>query len=280
MHCLLATLPFLPAPAGQGEGYVEFTPDGRVKVPKGAAKPVLPSKSRYEEDVWPGNHTVSSQSHAWLGVPGVGGWVGASCHASLAALGVAPSKASYLLPPPTPLSPIMQSVWGSFYDRGTKAWGYGCCHSTLFSSYCTGAAGRAARQDAERFAASAAAAGSAATSAALAPGGVGGAGAVPRSSLYGEQLAPSLDPAKMRAALERHAQREAASAAAAGGGDEGRSKKRGYNSLSGDADAGAVTQEDMEVWRMKRSRAGDPMAGFGGGGGGGGYGEDEDGGEG
>lgn len=153
------------------------------------------------------------------------------------------------------------------------------------SSYCTGAAGRAAREDAERFArsASSAAAGGVAGStsaAAAAGGGSGSADAVPRSSLYGEQEAPQLDASKMAAALAKYEreQARAALAAADGGGDDGddaggggrgggkrggAGSKRGYNSLSGDADAGGTTAEDIEVYKLKRARAGDPMAGPG-----------------
>ena len=38
------------------------------------------------------------------------------------------------------------SVWGSWYDRETSAWGFGCCHSIIAASYCTGEAGRAATE--------------------------------------------------------------------------------------------------------------------------------------
>ncbi|WFC96775.1 mRNA splicing protein [Malassezia brasiliensis] len=33
------------------------------------------------------------------------------------------------------------AVWGSFYDLATGAWGYRCCHNTMYRSYCTGKAG-------------------------------------------------------------------------------------------------------------------------------------------
>lgn len=32
-------------------------------------------------------------------------------------------------------------VWGSWYDLQSATWGYGCCHSTVWNSYCTGEAG-------------------------------------------------------------------------------------------------------------------------------------------
>jgi hypothetical protein len=178
----------------------------------------------------------------------------------------------------------LQSVFGSWFDRETQSWGFACCHATLASSYCSGAAGRAAREEAERFARSAASAaaggvaGSAASGSASAAAGSagGGAGSVPHSSLYGEQEAPQLDARKMAAALAKYErdQARAALAAADGGGDDGDARvggggdkrgaagggKRGYNSLSGDADAGGTTAEDIEVYKLKRARAGDPMA--------------------
>jgi pre-mRNA-processing factor SLU7 len=36
------------------------------------------------------------------------------------------------------------SVWGSWYDTASMTWGYGCCHSTVHISYCTGEAGKQA----------------------------------------------------------------------------------------------------------------------------------------
>ncbi len=32
-------------------------------------------------------------------------------------------------------------VWGSWYDAEAAEWGYGCCHSKVWNSYCTGLAG-------------------------------------------------------------------------------------------------------------------------------------------
>ncbi|KAK0545856.1 mRNA splicing protein [Tilletia horrida] len=40
------------------------------------------------------------------------------------------------------------AVWGSWYDIGSAEWGYGCCHSTVPNSYCTGEAGIAAASSA------------------------------------------------------------------------------------------------------------------------------------
>lgn len=36
------------------------------------------------------------------------------------------------------------AVWGSYYTDGS--WGYGCCHSLVAGSYCTGEAGKLANQ--------------------------------------------------------------------------------------------------------------------------------------
>jgi len=36
------------------------------------------------------------------------------------------------------------SVWGSWYDVSSGAWGYGCCHSSVHMSYCAGQAGKEA----------------------------------------------------------------------------------------------------------------------------------------
>ncbi|WVQ96672.1 pre-mRNA-splicing factor SLU7 [Kwoniella sp. CBS 9459] len=36
------------------------------------------------------------------------------------------------------------AVWGSYYDVQSGSWGFGCCHSLLSGSYCTGEAGKAA----------------------------------------------------------------------------------------------------------------------------------------
>lgn len=36
------------------------------------------------------------------------------------------------------------AIWGSFYDRDSKQWGFACCHSLISGSYCTGEAGKAA----------------------------------------------------------------------------------------------------------------------------------------
>lgn len=34
------------------------------------------------------------------------------------------------------------SVWGSYFDIRSMRWGFSCCHSLTFKSYCTGEAGK------------------------------------------------------------------------------------------------------------------------------------------
>ena len=45
------------------------------------------------------------------------------------------------------------SVWGSYFHRGAFRWGYADDHSLMRNTYCTGAAGRAANDEANELAA-------------------------------------------------------------------------------------------------------------------------------
>ena len=203
------------------------------------------AKSRYEEDVYPNNHT---------------------------------------------------SVWGSFFDPSTLQWGFACCHNTIRSSYCTGEAGKSARQErcvlsrtrhhrrhrrrrrhrrhlifvpcvsvcvvspptcfaapgsenvmkramleAAPVAERSAAAEAPATSKA--------------ADLYGEQLAPNLDPKKLRKALKKASKRTREAEK-----EELDERGRKYNSL--DAAPYSLTEEDMEAYKMIKVRDGDVMAAY------------------
>lgn len=75
--------------AGQDENYVEYSRTGQIVKGQERAK----VKSKYDEDVYPGNHS---------------------------------------------------SVWGSWYDKDSRQWGYSCCHSLMHQSYCVGKLGAAA----------------------------------------------------------------------------------------------------------------------------------------
>ena len=96
------------------------------------------------------------------------------------------------------------SVWGSWWDPRTRAWGYGCCHSTTKNAYCLGEAGKraaaAAREQLEANVRSLeeqktkqeSAPSTAAAAAAAAAAGAGGAGtgttaAAAASSLFQRQ---------------------------------------------------------------------------------------------
>ena len=41
------------------------------------------------------------------------------------------------------------SVWGSYYDKRSMRWGFSCCHSLTYKSYCTGEDGKVSRQSFE-----------------------------------------------------------------------------------------------------------------------------------
>ncbi len=165
-------------------------------------------------------------------------------------------------------------VFGSFYARRLRAWGYSCCHQTVMNSFCTGEGGKRAAAMAEAHAGGAvsgaaaaplwaqerAAAGAGGAGAGGAGAGAGGAGKpFSKADLFGESLAPELDAEKLKAAMAREAEfkkRGGApdAAAAAAGGGEG---KRKYYSLA----QAEVSQEDMEAYRVLRDRGSeDPMA--------------------
>lgn len=184
------------------EAYAEYDAAGRV-----IRGQEVKARSRYEEDVHPGNHT---------------------------------------------------SVWGSWWKDGQ--WGYACCKQTSRNAYCTGAAGEAAAEDAaaqlqrnmdaraqkeEDRAAAAAADGGAKRLEGFRPSSDG---------LWGTETGEEglqLDAEKLKEAMKRQ---EAALRRREEDGDD---RKRGYNSLNEDF---SVTAEDMEAYRLKRSRGDDPLA--------------------
>ena len=160
-------------------------------------------------------------------------------------------------------------VWGSFFDKRAFRWGFGDDHSVEKNSYSTGEAGRAANE--------AAAAGI--TTGMPSSGSINGEGGdsrpqlvmvsqeerrkraeeskqTSRAELYGEQLAPTLDPAKLAAAVKKE---EAFQRNAALYDSEQDDKKRKYNSFT----SVEVTPEEMEAYRMRKGNDfNDPMAKF------------------
>ena len=204
---------------GQTEAYVEYS--GATGRPLAGAPP--PAVSRYEEDVFPGNHT---------------------------------------------------SVWGSWFEVGTKQWGYACCHATARGAYCLGEAGRRAAVDAAADTAAnlAAAAARLAARRAVADAVAAKGTARPRAPPPGEAAAlwggssggggggddaPALDESKLAAAIAA---------------EESRSRKRGVGGGSPDGGGSApITAEEVEAYRLKRARADDPTLRRGGGAGKDGY---------
>ena len=170
------------------------------------------------------------------------------------------------------------AVWGSYYDRKTGEWGYACCWSVLRESYCTGEAGKKAIVAAssglsrllEEQRVKLGSASTTATADLSVPD------ATSRKDLYGDAGRElQLDQAKMKDALARAEkwQKEGAPAEKEseeeeeGGGKKGRRKKRKHKNKNKDDESDltsgeAVAPEDMEAFRMKRSRADDPMAGY------------------
>ena len=155
------------------------------------------------------------------------------------------------------------SVWGSYFHKGAFAWGYADDHSLMKNAYCTGAAGRAANDEANEMRYGTGAAGSAAMAQAremlkavpaaerTAAAAAAAAAKPSGSKMYGEaNQHADLDKAKVRAALRKAAEEDANN-----GGDD---KKRKYNSLS--ADGIDVTEEEMEAFRLRKERSDDPMA--------------------
>lgn len=145
------------------------------------------------------------------------------------------------------------AVWGSWWRDGH--WGFKCCHSTVKNSYCTGKAGESAAADmTEQMLANMEAAAREKEAADLKrrqesklndytfTAGAWGTDAPERE----------LDPKKVDEAMRKLEERERAAA-------EGDKSKRKYHSM--DAASGEhVTEEEMEAYRLRKSRGEDPMA--------------------
>lgn len=149
------------------------------------------------------------------------------------------------------------SVWGSYYNRARAAWGYACCHSCMRNAFCTGAKGRQANDAANAESVDAFQARKMLDAAAVKrEGAAAGSALTKRSDIFGDgNPAAQLDPEKL-AQAKRRAEETGGGAAAAGEGKDGDERKRGYNSMQ----SVDVTAEDMEVYRMKKLKAEDPMA--------------------
>jgi len=165
------------------------------------------------------------------------------------------------------------TVWGSFFDTRSGKWGFGCCHSVIKQSYCTGMEGRKA--NGEYSEALLSAGGSRKREEEQEEGEEGEGGKekkkkkkkskltgemTTRSELYGSDAGAAvleLDAKKLKEAVKRQEafQKE---------GVEADDRKRGYNVKGGGGgEGGEVTKEDMEAYRLVRTHGEDPMAKIG-----------------
>lgn len=149
------------------------------------------------------------------------------------------------------------AIWGSWFDRGERAWGYACCHSKVRKSYCTGEDGKRALESSMRAA-------SERQMLPVVPESKDGnddqqkktksdSGLRKRSDMYGENIAPELDDKKLKKALKRAAKESARNEKNMDATDD---KKRKYNSMGNYE----VDAEEMEAYKLLRSRGDDPMA--------------------
>lgn len=168
------------------EAYVEYDASGRV-----IRGHEVKARSRYEEDVHPGNHT---------------------------------------------------SVWGSWYFDGV--WGYACCHQTTRNSYCTGEDGIQARLVTNTGGATQMRDEKPASpthrNIPVPPHG---------AEVWGTDSAKDIDKDKLQQAIARQEKLEKAN-------ESNDTKKRQYSSADEGLD---VSAEDMEAYRLKRSRGDDPL---------------------
>ena len=164
------------------EAYVEYDAHGRV-----IRGHEVKARSRYDEDVYPGNHT---------------------------------------------------SVWGSWYSP-LGEWGFACCHLTTKSAYCTGEQGKKAAEQNRVMLENNMNRHEEETKVPLPPHG---------AALWGTDSGQekTLDAAKLQEAIQRQAEKNVQD-----------DRKRQYSSVQ---DSCHVTEEDMEAYRLKRSRADDPLA--------------------
>jgi len=150
------------------------------------------------------------------------------------------------------------AVWGSYFHKGAFGWGYADDHSLVRNSYGTGITGRMANDEAYALEYGTGVDGSAQLAQAqvlllsqttkqqekVASNNV----PVRRSKLYGEaeNRDQELDATKVEQALQRAQEEQDTS-----------KKRKKYHSLDAEVD---MTEEDMEAYRLRKSRGDDPMA--------------------
>jgi pre-mRNA-processing factor SLU7 len=143
------------------------------------------------------------------------------------------------------------TVWGSYYSRMQGTWGYACCHSVIKNSICVGAKGFESREELltrkQPFNIKPEAEPSDKNTSNLKKSFVN------RSDLYGDSSKLELSEDVIQAKLAKLRETK-------GGHEieltENQGKKRSYNSMQ----SIEITPEDMEVYRMTKMKAEDPMA--------------------
>ncbi|MEW5309663.1 MAG: hypothetical protein WDW38_001533 [Sanguina aurantia] len=146
-------------------------------------------------------------------------------------------------------------VWGSWWGSGV--WGYGCRHATVRNSYCTGKAGsHAAVAMGEQMLANMEAKAGEAEASELKKRQESKLNTYEfNKDVWGaDDGTAELDPTKVDEAIKRLEERSKAAMSS----DK---SKRGYNSLE-NSGSDMVTAEDMEAYRLKKSRGDDPLAAF------------------
>ncbi|RMX63652.1 hypothetical protein DD238_007041 [Peronospora effusa] len=144
------------------------------------------------------------------------------------------------------------SIWGSWFDRSEMAWGYACCHSKARKSYCTGDDGKKALHDLQSTYSERPALdlpGSLESGLVDQTKQAQASGVISkRSEMYGENIAPELDEKKLKKAMKKAAEEKKK--------QEKDDKKRKYNSMGNYE----VNAEEMEAYKILKSRGDDPMA--------------------
>jgi len=139
------------------------------------------------------------------------------------------------------------SVWGSYWENGE--WGYACCKQTVPNSYCTGEAGKQARDALVREMQQAL------LKRQKEEEEDGSQALVPKGKKTKEERKKEEEDKKKK--LEDAVRKEEEKAKEYVEKDE---RKRKYNATSGETYE--VTEEEMEAYRLKKSRFEDPMAAF------------------
>lgn len=141
------------------------------------------------------------------------------------------------------------SVWGSYYNRARRSWGYQCCHSLMKNSYCTGEKGKLANDSTNNQSVDSFQARKMLAAQAKEKENDLQDPKTLKTSVFGEGKQ-----AGDRSAFDNNRIQEKIKQQH--GEEEVSERKRGFNSMK----STEVTEEDMEIYRMKRVKEDDPMA--------------------